>query len=346
MKKIFFISLILTALISCNKKEDFNIYAEKESTMIVYGLINPELDTNYLKITKSFTGDAVVGAQDYEMSNYDHKLYVALIPLSNTRDSILFDTTSVFKPYVKPMDSFAAHFYSGRNQLLYYAPKSSKLIAGHKYRLYIRDKVNDTVRNVVTSEITMTSGYYISWPMSPSISFEGYSDKTEIKWRLNNPSDAWAPYYEVTGYFYYTQQLPGEEEITNEVLKWVIKKGKEDDFVSTYGEHHCFYRPNMFYDVMAADENIKNNSPEGVKRWFGHFDLVISSVGQELYNYTLSNASTGAIQDAPEYSNVEGGLGLVSSRFMVTKHYDIATVTINNLRRDHPEWGFQMPTIK
>ena len=57
------IILFLTILNSCDN--GFNIFSDEgEEVTIVYGYLDVAADTNYLKITKSFTGNAVELAPD------------------------------------------------------------------------------------------------------------------------------------------------------------------------------------------------------------------------------------------------------------------------------------------
>ena len=124
-----FITLVTTILLSLvvfnSCKTDVDIYAEGDETTIVYGYLDADADTNYLKITKSFLGNAIELAPDYSASNYDYKLMVKLIgkfaDMPNTVSTEILDTTSVFKPY--DPDGI---FYSGRDQVLYFTTRQLK----------------------------------------------------------------------------------------------------------------------------------------------------------------------------------------------------------------------------
>lgn len=320
--------MLLAVISSCNKEKDFNIYTNADPTMIVYGFLNPESDTNFLKITKSFNGDATIGTQDYELNNYDYKLYVRLINRKHQNDSIAFDTTSVYKPW----DS-TSPFYSGRRQLVYFTDE--KLIAGDEYDLYVRDRSG----NEVTTRVKLVSDINIAWPYAQNISFLG-SYNSEIRWSRKNPSQPWAPYYEITGYFNYRQLNPGDNDTTDHSMKWYFGNGTPESLHMDNSYLHIYYTPETFFNLMLADDNIKNNSPAGVQRWYEDFTIVVSAAGEELYNYTIISSSESVIQDSPEYTNIEGGLGLVSSKINVDRSYYIAVKTMNQIQRDHPEWGF------
>ena len=70
-----YISFFTLVFSSC--KTDVNIFSEGEETTIVYGYLDVDADTNYVKITKSFVGNALENAPIYSSSNYDYKLMVS-----------------------------------------------------------------------------------------------------------------------------------------------------------------------------------------------------------------------------------------------------------------------------
>ena len=168
---IFLVTIIsLTIFNSCDG--NFSIFKEGDEYTIVYGYLDVDADTNYIKITKSFTGNALEMAPDYSASNYDYKLDAKLIGKFASAPSrvseVSLDTVSVFKPY--DPDGL---FYSGRNQLLYYT--TEKLLANEYYQLKIIRK--DSVE--ITSKVKTISSSSIRQPVY-NISFEsGYTNKIE-----------------------------------------------------------------------------------------------------------------------------------------------------------------------
>ena len=83
------------------------------------------------------------------------------------------------------------------------------------------------------------------------------------------------------------------------------------------------------------------NSPSYVQRFVEDFEIVITATGEELYDYFLIQNSNGAIQDTPEYTNIENGMGILSSRSEASRTIEVAVHAINTLISDYPEWGFK-----
>lgn len=308
-----------------------NIYEEGEETTIVYGYLDVDADTNYLKITKSFIGNVVEGGQDYGLSNYDYKLNVYLIgkfaDSPNVNSTVILDTCHVYKPYDPD-----AIFYSGVNQVLYYTTR--KLIENQRYNLVIER--NDGV--VIKSTVETINGCEIRRPQF-NINFES-PVTNQIQWRPNNLFKH-AAYYEVVGYFHYGQLNPGETDTVDYTLKWVLGSGTGEELWNS-SDYNMFvnYTPKNFYKQLQSDDNFINNSPDWVQRFVKGFEIVITATGEELYNYILIQNSTGAIQDTPEYTNIENGMGIWSSRSQCRKMFEVNDLTINTLIRDYPQWGF------
>ena len=325
------IILSLTILNSCDN--GFSIFSgDGEEVTIVYGYLDVDADTNYLKITKSFTGNALELAPDYSASNYDYKLDVKLIGKFASKpgvvDIVELDTTSVFKPY--DPDGI---FYSGVNQTLYYT--TEKLLENQEYQLVITRNDGE----VIKSKVKTICGATVRKPMN-NISFES-NITNRIEWR-SNPFNQLAAYYEVVGYFHYKQINPGELDTTYHKMRWYVGSGTgEELYNSSNLNMFVNYTPTTFYSKLSSDSNIANNTSTYTRRFVDCFEIVITSTGDELYNYILIQNSGSAIMDTPEYTNIENGVGIFSSRSVCSKKFEVNDHSINTLIREYPEWGFE-----
>ncbi len=328
---ILLTAIMLSLVIFSSCKTDVNIYEEGEETTIVYGYLDVNADTNYIKITKSFIGNVLELAPDYSASNYDYKLNVKLIGKFATNPNAvqteILDTTSIYKPYDP-----TGIFYSGRDQVLYYTTK--KLLENTEYQLVIER--NDG--QVIKSKVKTISSSEVTKPWV-TINFESNSTN-QITWKANDIYNL-AAYYEVIGYFHYKQLNPGGDTV-NYSMKWVMGSGTGDElWNSSIFRLSVNYTPSDFYKRLAADDNIVNNSPNYVKRFVDGFEVVVTSTGDELYNLIVIQNSGGAIQDTPEYTNIDNGMGIFSSRSVCSRKVDVAEITVNTLVRDYPQWGFE-----
>jgi hypothetical protein len=335
MKKInlLYILLLMLSIVVLNSCETgVNIYDEGEETTIVYGYLDVDADTNYLKITKSFVGNVIEDGHDYDLSNYDYKLDVRLIgkfaDMPNITSTEILDTCHVYKPYDPN-----AIFYSGINQVLYYTTR--KLKVNEKYKLEIRRK--DGV--LITSTVETINNSVITRP-NYNISFES-SATNQIRWKPQSDIFKRAAYYEVVGYFHYGQLNPGETDTVYHTMRWFMGSGTGDELWNS-SDYYMFvnYTPDNLYKQLESNDNFVNNSPDWVQRFVKGFEIVITATGEELYNYMLVQNSSGAIQDTPEFTNIENGMGIWSSRSQCSKMIEVSEMTINTLIRDYPQWGF------
>ena len=291
-----------------------------------------DADTNYLKITKSFVGNVVEDGHDYDLSNYDYKLDVRLIgkfaDMPNIISTEILDTCHVYKPYDPD-----AIFYSGINQVLYYTTR--KLKENERYKLEIRR--NDGV--VITSTVETINNCVVTRP-SNNISFES-SSNNQIRWKPNSLFKR-AAYYEVVGYFHYGQLNPGETDTVYHTMRWYMGSGTGDELWNSSDYYMAVnYTPDNFYKQLEANSNIVNNSPDWVQRFVKGFEIVITATGEELYNYILIQNSGSAIMDTPEFTNIENGVGIFSSRSVCRKKLNVIDHSVNTLIREYPEWGFE-----
>ena len=327
---IIYVILSVIILNSCNN--DVNIFAEGEEVTVVYGYLDVDADTNYLKITKSFTGNATELAPDYAASNYDYKLNVTLTGKfasnPNFVQTVTLDTTSIYKPYDPE-----GLFYSGRDQVLYYT--TEKLLDNEEYQLVINRKDGE----VVTSKVKTICGSTVRKPML-NINFES-PFTNQIEWRSSKFNQL-AAYYEVIGYFHYKQIDPGSTDTTYHKMRWFFGSGTgESMYNSSTLNMFVNYTPNTFYSKLSADANIVNNTETYTRRFVDGFEIVITATGEELYNYIIIQNSGSAIMDTPEYTNINNGVGIFSSRSVCRKKVDVNGNSINALIRNYPQWGFE-----
>ena len=69
--------------------------------------------------------------------------------------------------------------------------------------------------------------------------------------------------------------------------------------------------------------------------------IKISAGGVELYNFiSVNGPSSSIVQSIPEYSNVNGGYGVFSSRTTIQKDVRLSAQTFTELMR-HENWRFR-----
>lgn len=331
MKKLNFILLAFFAFMICSCSNDVDLYSDKGDSTIVYMMLDTDADTNFVKITKSFVGNANEMAQNYDACNYQiGEIDVKLITPDNYK--IQMNPIQKWIPY-DPNSTF----YSGCYQTYYYT--TAKLVSGEKYKLVITR--NDGV--VVTSEAKTIDNFEISTPsVDQKINFTASLYKVIwVNRNVHGDLKTNAAMFEVAAFFRYEELQPGATEWVEKEVRWTLGKGLSDNlYDSKNGYYFLPYTPKSLFDIIGSDVYLKNNSPQGVQRKIKKVRYEITAIGDEFYNYLIINNSSSAIQDTPEYTNIENGIGLMSARVTHSRKVIVNEISRKKIVEDFPDYGF------
>ena len=314
---LFIVAVAGLLVTSCSNKVD--LYASYKEIPIVYGLLDYQDDTTWIKITKAFLGpgNALEFAKDPDSSNYPNKLDVALIGRKNGTDlpPISFDTITIHDK--KAGDS--VFFFP--NQLMYFTTEKLDPEAEYTLKVNIKNKT-------LSSKTKLVQDFHITYPVR-TISFT--SDK-EVKWN----STVNGKRYEVVMLFHYQELLQGSSDTLNKTILWHL--GSKTSLNTTGGEQMAEgYSGSNFYKFLDNNlENIPN-----VQRWTGNIDVIVACASQDLDTYIqVNNGSTGLLQEIPTFTNIEGGMGLLASRHTIFQSVPMTVSSESKLIEDH-DLGFK-----
>ena len=314
MKKLF-LSLSLLACMAffyaCST--DVNLYADYKDIPVVYGLIDATTDTNYIRINRAFCGSNDNPINAYEValiadsSNYPGKLDAKIVEYrsgfgnqySPTGRVIVLDTITIH-------DKDMGLFYAPHQKVYYTTETFRQNSSGtnFKYRLVV-NKGNDTI----TSETGVVGGENFRI-LTNTTTF--ISDSTINSSKLVfTPADNTA-FYDVKMYFNYKEKRGAT--VVDKRVKWDFGTKSVDQMAYESGTYVVTYGMNSLFTLLA--EAIGNDTV-GVTRYFDEepIDIMIAAGGEELYNYIQVNAQAGGLsQTIPDYTNINGGYGVFSSR--------------------------------
>ena len=333
---MFFVcAMLIGFLASCNTKVE--LYADYKDVPVVYGLIDVTQDTNYVKIVRAFSGsndnpiDASQVALIADSSNYPGKLNAQIIEYKkgygNTYEPtgrvIVLDTITIH-------DKHEGTFYAPDQKVYYTTERFNTNIgnAEYKYGLAIV-RGNDTI----TSETGIVGGEEFKI-LTQSVTFSPNANDKYGKVSFR-PADN-AAVYEVTMTFNYREQKPNEA-MTEKQVSWSYGALSINDletennfFVVRYNQNTLF---NALRSAIGADTL-------NVDRVFGPFEIHVAAGGRELYNYIQVNSpSESFAQTIPDYTNVNGGFGVFSSRINLTGTASLSPKTQVDLIGMN--WGFR-----
>ena len=317
MKRTFltFFVITLIALFFNSCSTDVDLYAEYKHITVVYGLLDYKKDTNYVKINKAFLGpgNALDIALIADSCNYPGKLNAKI---KEYRASAMGNNYQLVREF--PLDTITIHnkeqgiFYAPDQKVYYTTEKVHSDTKEHKYRYALEIDRGDTI---LTSQTDVVGGnvYNIT---SSVLNFATNTDLGYVNW-IPFPN---AVVYEVIVTFNWMEQKPGQDTVFRN-MKWSLGTYSESDLNLDNGQLKLSYKTSNFYNALGATLGA-DTLDQRVDRFIGTYPLsiTIAAGGLELYNFiSVNGPSSSIVQTIPEYTNINGGYGVFSSRNMVEK---------------------------
>lgn len=297
IRKILTLGLCVALLAGCKTK--FSVNGEYKEMPVVHFLLNQGESYHFLKLNKTFLkeGNAYEYAQDPSMSYFDNVVATVQEIGGLNRTWTLQDTTITNKKN--------GVFYAPDQKLYYFV--ASDLNEDASYRLKIDI---DNGAHIVKGQTQLVKGLDITYPKNLVA-----LDFAENDVNANGYKTASVSYKLGDGAIFKTQISVNYIEYTSsgqekKSVLWDLGTKTRSDIstptttISANGE--------LFYQFL--EKKIGTN-PDVIKRTLESIDIVLTAGSEDLYTYMLTNKPTSSLaQSKPTYSNLEGGLGIFSSR--------------------------------
>lgn len=343
--------LVLSAFIavfnSCTT--DVDLYADYKDVPIVYAMLNPKTDTNYVKITRAFCGtnDNPINANDVALisdsSNYPGKLDARIIELKSTHSSVYEPTGRVLV-----LDTITLHdkepgvFYSP-DQIFYYTTEpfnTGENGNNYKYRLVVVKPDGDSL--VAQTAMVGNSEFAI---MTGGVGFQ--TTPTDEVRKIMFRADGAASLYEVSVQFNYREQWTNQGMKRKYINRSFGTRALDGyhKIEGTDNSYYLEYSVNWLFNALAmaiGGDTIYDANHPNVIRYMDDFVISISAAGDDLAYYYIASQSqmSSPMSLITTYTNIEGGYGLFSSR---TKIERVAKLSANTKRElfGMTSWGFK-----
>lgn len=305
IKKIFFFSLGVAFLMGCNTK--FSVNGEYIEQPIVHFLLDQGKEYHFLKLNKTFLkeGDANEFAKDPALSNFDH----VVATVKEIKNGSTLRTWTLQDTVIQNKQEGV--FY-GPEQKLYFF-KANDLDEEAIYRLNIDV---DNGNHLISGQTELVKGVQINYPQ-PNQSFNfadnnvlqnGYKS-TPITFTSGNGA-----YYKVQLRFDYKEVSSSGSEIKS--VLWNLGEVDAGDVISS--TNTIFTDGEAFYEYLGQKIPVDSDVTERNVRGF---EIILTAASSDLYTYILTNEPSSSLaQNKPTYSNVEGALGIFSSRATITQY--------------------------
>ena len=300
---IFFCCLQLC--LACDN--DFDINGDYIEKTVVIGLLDFGLDTNFIRIGKTFlepNTSAFVLATSPDQLFYDYN--ELNVYLEEWKSGVFIKTVGV--DYVDG-DSLGIEkepgIFSTSPNILYRI--ATPLDSAATYKLFI---INNNTGDTITSQTNIVQSYYVYYPTLPG-TYINFADTGKITYTCKQAVNALI--YELWMDFYYYEKNIYSGDSVLKKLEWQIFNNEFGDNILGYSNLSYTLPRHSFYNVLASSIEVNSDvvrTAVGVDfRWYAG--------GVELYDLYLNMlANLGLNEDyiSPEYTNVEGGVGMFSSR--------------------------------
>ena len=346
MKNSLFTILVVFVVVLGSCSTNVDLYTDYKDVAIIYAMIDPKADTNYVKIIRAFCGsnDEPIDASEIALiadsSNYPGKLEARFIELKSINDGPFEPTNREFA-----LDTITIHnkelgtFYAPDQKLYYTTEQFHRDKDGqkYKYRIIVVKPNGDTLTGLTgmvgSEEFKIVSGH-TSFQLTPS----------NAMGKITFIADGEASLYDVKMQFNYREQHIGQPMERKYVSRSFGTRSidqyevfKEDIYYVEYSVNWLF---NALENKIGADTVVDANHPN-VVRYIDDFVVSISAGGHELYYYYVANQAqlNSPISLISSYTNIDGGYGLFSSRTTIEKSLSLSASTNRELFSLR-SWGF------
>lgn len=323
--KCFLFSLFLLGILLSACKPEIDLFAEYKDITVVYGVLDSDQDTNYVIINKVFM-DPDMTIIPNDSTNYPEKLDAKLVEYRANNYSenytkireLVLDTITLHNKVPGAFESPSHQVYFTKETL-----HGNDEYFKYKYELQVQKK-----DSLLTAETNIVGGTRFS--IQPAVlNFDSYMDMGQIKF-AECPNGV---LYEVMLEFFFTDVTRFGDSIPRS-MTWSLGTHHKSSLPENNNYYTVSYKAVDFFNTLAYTLGPDTLNTDIVERVFFEPSLVVSiaSCGNELYNFISVNGPTTSIsQTIPDYTNINGGYGVFSSRTKIQKAVKLGGRTIPEL---------------
>ncbi len=314
--KVFSILAVAAAALgtwSCST--DFELNAPYNEIPVVFGLLDQSADTQFVKINKSFIGDG--NNAEYAAVN-DSSMYssVAATVEEHVNGSIT-NTFNLQEMWVSDLDE--GIFYTDSQKVYYFVPPAGlNNEATYKLKIDVAEEAEE-----ITSETTLIQDLNFStqftYTLISGVNFANASSSVNnnyptvtAKWLSAENGKR----YEVSLRFYYNEHTASG--VTNKYFDWSLgsQKTPNTDAGSSMFEEIA---GDAFYQMVANRLEDYPYEADVIKRVPDRIEFYLTVAGEDLNTYMeVNEPALGVVTERPSFTNIDGGVGIFSSRYKLT----------------------------
>ncbi|MBL4593322.1 MAG: DUF4249 family protein [Flavobacteriales bacterium] len=326
--------LILIGFVSC--ETDIDVNAEYKDIPVVYAVISPSDTVHYIKINKAFLGDAnaldlAADANNFNYADGELDITVEEYSENGTKGDTYSTGNGKLIRTVNEIPKDPGIFDSSTNVLYKFVEPVIK-----RYSTYKLIIINTSLNKEITSETEIVKSIVISTPaVNQKISFwigdpnPGIGNSNDREITVISKKDIGRVGASLI--FNYVEHYTTASGLSP-VAKSVEMSLGEVITISSQGEETLVWKldgETFFGNIENGVVNM-NNISFFSHRELANISMVFNVAGTELNTYMLVSAPSNTVnQDKPKYTNIDGGLGIFSSREKILWQSTIDPLTGN-----------------
>lgn len=294
--KFLFPLLCVFTLSSCSN--DLEVLADYKESAAIYGLLDPNLSMQFIKINKVFTN---VNAKATDVAKIADSLYFDTIAPELVENGT-GRRIPLYKANILLKDS--GTFANAPNYLYV---TNERIYSNQTYRIELRLPNTGTL---VTAETNMVNTPFFQLPVNFGQRVFSVQPVGTIPVSFQSPQKG--KIFDAFFYFNYIEVDKADTNIkTLKTIEWKILRSYRT-LTDKGGEFVLQRIPGiLFYDLLLSSIPKNNN----VIRRFTECELALVSGNLELDTYIQASVpSIGIVQKQSDYSNITNGVGLLASR--------------------------------
>lgn len=338
LKKFFFVAIIYSLFGGCSNK--LNLLAPYKESVSVYGLLNQNDTTSYIRIERVFLG----AGNAYTMAQNRDSIYFAAGELrvslqrwkNGTQISVDSGTSATAMEIVLTDTLMTASSGTFNTNERVYKTKHRLYASdtGCVYKLIIH---NNKTGKEYTTQTPMVAGFQLiqatngtvnalapSFFVNPNLPINIVpGNQGIVTCQYNSPVNA--------GVCSLTMRLHYTEYNGGGTAKYV-DLGLGTNYPGTIfgGENQKFdYLGASLLSYIASAIPVPTNPT--ITRSADYIEFLLTAGGPDLALYNQVNASTSLSQNVPNYSNISGGVGVFSSRYQLSLKRLLTTQCLDTL---------------
>jgi len=298
------IVLFFAVVFFCSCSNKIDLLDNWKETMVVYGLLNQSDSIQYIQINKAYLGqgNALQMAQAYDSINYSNQLSVKMEQWLNG---------NMVASYTLQRDSSISKdpgVFSYPKQVLYATNAVLDATGASEYDLTITNTKTGKVVKGKTNLVQSVSFIYPS-PNQP-ISLTNLVSPIRVRWPAANNGKL----YQLTVRFHYSEKNKSTGVTVAKYVDWLFSEEEVTDFTS--GGEADFYGTDFYKFLRGCGQF--STSGEYIY-YAGNLDFMLAIAAPDFATYMeVYQPSTSIVQEKPEFTNIQNGIGLFSARLNIS----------------------------